>query len=137
MARPGYNLGSARPQSLIVTLVSLLSGGAFDDGDFKLRMPQRGKIIGVTLNVGARGGTHSTSTIDVTAGGDSILAAVFDVAALTPGTPVDKEVADLDATVAADVAKDTELAVTLVEDGGAGPTWGLGTIQIDYIPLGN
>lgn len=135
MARPGYNLGSVRPVSLAITLVSALAAQAFAAGSFKLRMPQRGKIIGMTLNLGATGGTYSTGTLDVLNGATSLLAAPFNVAAAVAGTPIDKEGAAL-AAAADDVAKDSTIVVTAAVSGGSSPTWGAVTLQIDYVPLG-
>jgi hypothetical protein len=103
-------------------------------GFIQFRMPERGKIIGITLNVNQRGGSHVTSSLDVLAGATSVLTAAFDVDALTPGTPVDKEGTDL-AAAAADVAKDTLIKVSTAESGGTTPTWADVTIQVDYVPL--
>lgn len=140
MSRPAYSLGAkagggGQVKSLIVTLKDSVSG-AFGDLTRKLQMPETGKIIGIHLNVAARGGTHSTSTVDVVADATSVLAAVFDVAALTPGTPVDKEGSAL-AAAADSVAKDTVLSVVQTEDGGSSPTWQGVDLQIDYVPLGD
>ncbi|MGE3278195.1 MAG: hypothetical protein AB7O67_24050 [Vicinamibacterales bacterium] len=138
MSRPGFAMGMPRPQSLVLTALAGAALTAFADktGFLQVRMPQRAKVIGVTLNVNQRGGTHSTSTLDVLAGGSSVLATAFDVAGLTPGTPVDKEGTAL-ASAAADIAKDTLIRVTLVEDSGSSPTWADVTLQIDYVPLGD
>lgn len=139
MARPGYSLavkgGGGQVKSLNVTLAGLVAA-AFGAATFKLRMPEKGTIVGITLNVGARGGTHNTSTIDVLNGTTSLLAAVFNVATLTPGTPVDKEGTALAAGVGS-VAKDAELRITSAESGGTSPTVTAVTVQIDYIPLGD
>lgn len=136
MARPKYSLGMPRPQSLVVTLVSASSAQAYVAGSIKLRMPQRGKIVGITLNVGAKGGTFSVGTLDVLKTATSLLAAVFDVAAAVAGTPIDKEGTDL-AAAADEVAKDETIVITAAVSGGSSPTWGLATVQIDYVPLGD
>ncbi len=139
MARPGYALGikgGAQTKSLIVTLAGPVVQTFPNAVSYKLRMPETGKVIGVSLNVGLRGGTHVTSSIDVTNAGTSLLAAAFDVDALTPGTMVDKEGAAL-ASAAESVAKDAELRITTAESGGTSPTFGATTVQIDYIPLGD
>jgi hypothetical protein len=136
MARPAFSVGSAKPQSLVVSILCGQALAAFAAHTMKVRMPQTGKVIGVTLNVGGRGGTHSTSTLDVTNAGTSLLAAAFNVTALTPGTPVDKEGAAL-AAAAAEVAKDAELRITTAESGGTTPTWQNVTVQIDYVPSGD
>ncbi len=108
---------------------------AFAAHTLKWTMPERGKIIGVRLNVGLRGGTHVTSALDITAGGTSILAAAFDVDALTPATPVDKEIASL-AAGAADIAANTEMTIAITEASGTNPTWADVTVQIEYVRLG-
>ena len=140
MARPGYSLGTkagggGQVKSLIVTLTSFTLE-AFAAGTMAIKMPESGKIIGIDLSVGARGGTHSTSTVDVLEGATSLLAAVFDVAALTPLTAVAKEGAAL-AAAADVVAKDAEINITAAESGGTNPTWGRVNVQIDYVPVGD
>lgn len=136
MARPAYSLPMPRPQSVVLTALAgaALTTFAAKTAFLQFRMPQRGKIIGLTLNVNQRGGSHSNSSLDVLAGATSILAAAFDVDALTPGTPVDKEGAAL-AAAADDVAKDTLIKVSTAESGGTTPTWADVTLQIDYVPL--
>jgi hypothetical protein len=137
MARPGFSAGiGMRPQSLIITLAPAGPLIAFAAHTGKIRMPQKGQILGMTLNVGARGGTHVTSAIDVQKDGVTMLVATFDVDALTPGTPVDKEGSALAAN-AASVAKDAVISYVLTEAGGTAPTFGDCTLQIDYIPLGD
>ncbi len=140
MSRPGYSLGAkagggGQVKSLIVSLhgMGLI---AFAAHTRKITMPETGKIIGITLNVAAKGGTHSTSTVDVKKASTSLLAAVFDVAALTAGTKVDKEGTAL-AAAADSVAKDAVLSVILAESGGSSPTWQGVDIQIDYVALGD
>lgn len=139
MARPGYSLGVKGGSQVKTLNVSMLCGAAlsaFTASTQKLRMPEKGKIIGITLNVGQRGGTHATSTVQVQNGATSLLAAAFDVAALTPGTPVDKEDTAL-AAAADSVAKDSELRVVVAVTGGTSPTWADVTVQIDYVALGD
>jgi hypothetical protein len=138
MSRPALSVGAGhRTQSLVV---SVLAGAALTtfppSNRQKLRMPQTGKVVGITLNVGAKGGTHSVSTLDVQVGGTSLLVALFDVAGLTAGTPVDKEGAAL-AAAAAIVAKDGEIDLIWAQSGGSSPTFQDATVQIDYIPLGD
>lgn len=138
MARPAFSLGVGASRIKTLT-VALLAGSplvAFAAHTIKLRMPERGQIVGCTLDVGLRGGTHVTSTLDVQAVAVSLLAAVFDVDALTPATPVDKEGAALSAA-AASVAKDTELRIVTTESGGTAPTWADAMVSIDYVPLGD
>jgi hypothetical protein len=136
MARPGASLQIQAPRTLNVSLLCGAALAPFTAATLKLRMPQTGQIIGITLNVGQRGGTHATSTVDVRNGATSLLGAVFDVAALTPATPVDKEGANL-AAAAASVAKDATINVVVAVSGGSSPTWADVTLQIDYIPLGD
>jgi hypothetical protein len=119
-------------------LSSLGALSAFAAGSVKFTMPETGKIVGLTLNVAAGGGTHSTSTIDVLEGATSLLAAVFDVAAAVAaaGTPVLKEGSAIAA--AADVVlKDAVISVTAAESGGSSPTTRGLSLQIDYVPLGD
>lgn len=135
MARPSVSAGlGLKVATLIVTLAPLGALTAFAAMSLKLRMPQRGKILGMSLNVAARGGTHVTSAVDVSNAGTSLLAAAFDIDALTPGTIVDKEGSAL-AAGADDVAKDAEIRITSTEAGGTSPTWQGATVQIDYLPL--
>ncbi len=134
MARPAIGPG-VKCSGLKTIVVSILAGqalAAFAAHTIKLRMPETGRVRGATLNVGLRGGTHVTSALDIQDDGVSILAATFDVDALTPGTPVDKEGTDL---VSTPVAKDSVLSIVTTEAGGTAPTWADATVQIDYEPL--
>ncbi len=136
MSRPGYALGiGTRPKSLVVALTAL-NLEAFVAGSRKLRMPETGKIIGMTFNAGLKGGTYATGTIDVLNGATSLLAATFDVAASVAGTPIDKEGSALSAA-ADSVAKDSTIVITAAVSGGSSPTLGCATVQIDYVPLGD
>lgn len=136
MARPAVSLGIHAPRTLNLSILCGAALAPFTAATLKLRMPQTGQVIGVTLNVGQRGGTHATSTVDVRNGAATLLGAVFDVAALTPATPVDKEGANL-AAAAASVAKDSTINIVVAVSGGSSPTWADATVQIDYIPLGD
>lgn len=140
MARPGYSTGvkgGAQVKSLIVTLhgMGLI---AFTALTRKIQMPESGKVIGVHLNVAAKGGTFPTTAafVDVLDGATSILATPFDVDLVTPGTPVDKEGTDIAA--AGDVIlKDAVVSITTAVTGGTSPTWAGADIQIDYVSLGD
>ncbi len=138
MARTEYSLASGGPRTVVLTALAgaALTAFAAKNGFITFRAPRKMQITAITLNVNQRGGTHSTSTLDVLAGATSLLGAVFNVASLTPGTPVDKEdnAGALSAAAAA-VAKDTLIKVTTAESGGTSPTWADVTVQIDYIPL--
>jgi len=135
-AREKYN-GQRQAQSLVFTALQFEALTAFTafTATGKLVLPCKAKIIGVRLNVNRKGGTFSVGTLDVLAGGVSILSAVFDVAAMVAGTPIDKEIADLTAAAAA-VAANTEVTFTTAVSGGSSPTWADVTVQIDYMPLG-
>lgn len=140
MARPGYSLGvkaggGGQVKSLIVTTHSLAALAAFVAGTLKLTMPETGQIIGVTTNVAEKGGTYSTGTLDVTAGGTSLLTTVIDIAGATAGEVVKREGTGLGAA-AASVAKDAEIGIALAVSGGSSPTARGLTCQIDYVPLG-
>jgi hypothetical protein len=141
MARPGYSIGTkagggGSVKSLIVSLhgMGLIAFAALTR---KIALPESGVIQAITLNVAARGGTHSTSTVDVKSGSTSLLTALFDVAALTPGTPVEKLAANLTATGQAVVAKDAVISIVTAESGGTSPTWQGVDLQIDYVPVGD
>lgn len=140
MARPAFSMGvkaggGGQVKSLVLTLAGMTLE-AFASRTFKLRMPEQGKVVGVTMNVAAKGGTHSTSTIDVQEGSTSLLASTFDVAGATAGTPVDKEGSGV-AAAADPVAKDAEIRIVCTESGGTSPTVAGLTVQIDYVPLGD
>jgi hypothetical protein len=140
MARPGYSTGvkgGAQVKSLIVTLhgMGLI---AFTALTRKIQMPESGKIIGVHLNVAAKGGTFppGAATLDVQDAGVSVLAVPFDVEALVAGTPVDKEGSDIAA--AGDVVpKDAVISIVTAVTGGTSPTWQGADLQIDYVSLGD
>lgn len=141
MPRPGYSLatkagGGGQVKSIIFPLAGLAPIAFTTAITLKLLMPERGQIIGVGFDAAVLGGTHSTSTLDVLVEGDTLLTAVFDVAAHTPGTPEQKEGAALSSD-AAIVAKDAQLRVVSVESGGSSPLITGGNIQIDYVPLGD
>ena len=129
-ARQQYN--GQQVHSMFITLAHLGPLVAFAAHTLKFTFPGKVKVIGARLNVGGRGGTHVTSAVDIQKGGVSILAAAFDVDALTPGTPVDKEIADL-AAGADPVAANAEMSVVTTESGGTAPTWDTAGVQIDYV----
>lgn len=136
MPRPEYNLAAGVPMTFTFPMLvgAALTAFAAKTGFIQFRAPRKMKIIGITLNVNQRGGTHSASALNVLAGGTTLLGSTFSVNGLTPGTPVDKEGTDL--TAAADVvAKDTLITVNLTESGGTSPTWADVTLQIDAIPV--
>lgn len=140
MARPGYALavkagGGGQVKTIMIQLAGLVAN-AFGALTMTWLMPERGRIIGVTFDAAALGGTHSTSTIDVSAVATSLLDALIDVAAHTPATPVHVEGTALSAT-AEDVAKDTQMRVVLAESGGSTPLIQGSLLQIDYVPLGD
>jgi len=135
-ALPKYSKAAAVVQSLIFGIAQGVPLTAFEAHTIKFTMPQRGKILGVRLNVGLRGGTFNVGTVDVKAAGTSILTAAFDVAALTPATPVDKEIADLSATGLALIEANTEMTIVVAVTTGTSPTWADVTVQIEYLPYG-
>ncbi len=121
------------PQTQTFCMVAGQALATFAAHTLKFTIPFKCKVIGARLNVGLRGGTHVTSAVDIQKGGVSILAAAFDVDALTPGTPVDKEIADL-AAGADPVAANAELSIVCTESGGTSPTWADVTVQVHYVP---
>lgn len=134
-ALPKYSKGIGGPKTLLFGLLAGAPLAAFEAHTLKFTMPERGTVIGIRLNVGLRGGTFNIGTLDVKAGSSSLLTAVFDVAALTPATPVDKEVADLTAA-ATGIAANTEMSIVSAVTTGTSPTWADVTVQIEYVPLG-
>jgi ABC-type microcin C transport system permease subunit YejB len=141
MARPGYSLGTkagggGSVKSLIVSLhgMGLIAFAALTR---KIALPESGVIQAITLNVAAVGGTYSTATVDVLSGASSLVTNKFDVAALTPGTPVEKLAADLTTAGKAVVAKDAVISIVTAVSGGSSPTWQGADIQIDYVPVGD
>ena len=140
MVRPAFSLGTKGGGGQVKSLVVMLAGHVViawvDAIVIKLRMPERGQIVGVTMSVDTLVATHSTSTLDIGAGATSLLASVIDVSALVDGTPLDVEGAGLSAA-AADVAKDSEIRLTSAESGGSTPGIIGCMVQIDYVPLGD
>lgn len=137
MARPAYSLGigvGGRAKTLNYCLLMGAALTAFITAItfIKQRIPQSGTIIGMTLNVGVKGGTFSVGTLTVANNGVTV--AVFDVAAAVAGTPIDKEGANLAAT---NLVKDNLISVVSAESGGTSPTWSNVLLSIDYIPTGD
>ena len=134
MSRPGYSLGiGTRPQTLTICALvgAALTAFAAATAFVKLRIPQSGTIVGMTLNIG-RGGTHVGSALVVKNNGNTV--GTFDVDALTPGTPVDIEGSSL-ANVA--MVKDNLISCDTTESGGTSPTWNNVVLTIDYVPTGD
>lgn len=132
MARPGYSVAVRGVETLLVTLAPIGALVTFAAATIKVRMPQSGTIVGMTLNVAVRGGTHVTSALLVQNAGNTV--GTFDVDALTPGTPVDIEGTNL---ANADIAKDAVLSFATTEAGGTSPTWQGVTVQVDYVRKGD
>lgn len=135
MARPAYSAGQGlRPQSIVVPLLAGAALTAFANAKTyaNILLPQSGKIIGINFNVGAKGGTHSTSTVAVKVGANTV--ATLNVASAVAGTPSQVEGSSLANT---DFAKDAALTLVSAESGGTSPTWQDVTIQIDYVPTGD
>lgn len=140
MARPPFSRANGGVKTLgPVTLAGAGALIAFAAATIKIRMPESGYLVGAELNLGARGGTHVTSAIDVQDDGVSVLTTPFDVDALTPGTPVEKVGAALtnSATGGPLIAKDSVISIILTEAGGTSPTYQAATVQLDYVPVGD
>ena len=135
MARPKFAVGTPGVRSLIITLAGVVAA-AYEALTYKVIMPASGKVVGVTYNAGAKGGTFSTAALDVQDDGVSILGTTIDVAAAVAGTPVSKEGTAL-AAGAATVAKDSVLSIVQTVSGGSSPTHSGATLQIDYVPTGD
>lgn len=134
MARPAYSAGQGlRPQSIVLIL---LSGAlqAFTNAQIyaNVLLPQSGTVVGVNFNVGAKGGTHSTSTIAVKIGASTV--ATLNVASAVAGTPQQVEGSSLANT---SFAKDAALTLVAAQSGGTSPTASDITVQIDYVPTGD
>jgi hypothetical protein len=139
MARQAFSREFNQVRPIVLTALggAALTTFAANTGLFKFRAPFTFKLVGASLNVHARGGTHSTSTLDVKAGGVSMLASTFNVASLTPGTIVDKEGDAAFSATGLNVAKDAVITVETAQSGGTSPTWGDVTLQLDVVPLGD
>lgn len=137
MSRPGYSTG-IKGAGIKTLLIPFLHAGplvTWAAHTLKFRAPESGIVVGVTVNVEAKGGTHSVSTLDVKQGSTSLLAAAFDIFAAVAGTPIDKEGATLATTPT--FAKDATLSIVTTESGGTSPTAQGVTVQIDYVPTGD
>jgi hypothetical protein len=133
MARPTYHVGVGTPQQVVLQLGPFaLTAFAAIANFVKFPLVGKAQIIGMTLNVATRGGTHSASAVDVLVNGVSALVTPFDVDALTPGTPVDKEGTALSAA-AANIPQGAIVSVSTTESGGSSPTWANATLTIDYM----
>ena len=137
MARNGYPvIHSVRTMNVCLAASGPLV--AFASGTRKIIMPGRGKVIGVSLNLQGKGGTHVTSTVDVQDDGVSILTAPFNVATAVAGTPQSKEASPGGTGLAAaadDVRKDSVISIIMAEAGGTAPTFQGADLQIDWMPL--
>ena len=134
MARPAYSLGGPQIKSLIVSIAGMTLE-ALVARTTKIAMPEKAKIVAITLNVAAKGGTPGTDTLDVLATSTSLLAAVFNLNTIVAGTPVEKVSTALSSAADA-VAKDTVISITTAQSGGSSPTIAAATVQIDYVPVG-
>lgn len=138
MARPTFSLavkaGGGGVKTLIISLSAAMVLEALTARTRKIAMPEKGKIIAITANVAAKGGTPGTDTLDVLAGATSLLAATFNLNTIVAGTPVEKVGAAL-SSAADSVAADTVLSLVTAQSGGTSPTVAGLDVQIDYIPL--
>jgi hypothetical protein len=136
MSRPAVAraVGGVMSRDFHFTGAVTVTGGI--TGLLKTIIGQSARILGVTLQYRAKGGTHVATAVDVKVGGTSILAATFDVDATAAGTLMHAEGTGL-AAGAASVAKDATLQVDVTEAGGTTPTITDMTLQIDYLPLGD
>lgn len=135
MARTAFGKATGGVKTITVSLAGMTLEALVARTN-KITMPERGQIVAVSLNVGAKGGTPGTDTLDVLAGASSLLAATFNLNTIVAGTPVEKVGSALSAA-AAEVAKDTLISFTTAQSGGTSPTIAAATCQIDYVPLGD
>lgn len=139
MSRTAFSAEFNKVRTLTLTALggAALTTFAANTGLFKFTMPFTGKLVGASLNVHGRGGTHATSTLDVKAGGVSCLASTFNVAGLTPGTIVNKEGDAAFSATGLSIAKDAVVTVETAVSGGSSPTWSDVTLTLDIVPLGD
>lgn len=132
MAVPSFsNAIGARIKSVVFALAHSGPLVAFAAHTRKYVMPESGIIVGVSTNVGAKGGTHSTSTATVKNGSSTVVA--VDVAAAVAATPVDSSGSVANTTI----AKGAELSVVLAESGGSSPTYSDTDLVVHYVPTGD
>lgn len=106
---------SCRPQ-LTATVAAL----------FKWRAAQGGRILGVSAEMRAKGGTHATTTLTIKRGADTV--GTIDLAALAAGTR-----AEVASPANTKIANGDEITVDLTVTGGTSPTIDDLRVQVDYI----
>ncbi len=109
-ATPNYTLG-AEEQVITITLSGQRTATTASVAKFKL--PFAAKLIGVSATARASGGTSPTLTVDVGAGGTSVLSAPVSI---TAGTVSEATIAT--STLADEATITVDLAI-----GGTTPTW--------------
>jgi hypothetical protein len=91
----------------------------------KYTNPAKMKLIGVSATARASGGTSPTLTVDVLAGGTTVLSAPISI---TAGTVAEGTI--VTSTIADEAAVTVNLAIT-----GTSPTWNDITILLTFVPL--
>lgn len=134
MAAPSVSAAIAPLIPIVLHLTGQFTASAAAIAEF--RLPQGCRIVRIGASAQAKGGTHGTTTLDVTKGGTSVLSAAIDLktaaaGAWTEGTLAKAATAD----VGVDAAKEAEMQVNLVVTGGTSPTIDNVTVQIDICPV--
>jgi hypothetical protein len=119
-ATPNYNLGA---QQQVIALHVSGQYTATTAGVAKFTLPFPAKLVGVTATARASGGTTPTLTVDVGAGGTSVLSAPVSI---TAGTVATATIAT--ATLADEAAITVDLAI-----GGTNPTWNDITVLLTVV----
>lgn len=133
MSRPAYSTAiAARIKTIALVLAPFGALTAFAAHTGKIRAPESGRIVGLSSNIGARGGTHVTSALAVATAGGTV--GTFDVDTQVAGTLTDIEGTSLANT---EFAKDSTISVVTTEAGGTSPTWQNVILTIDYVPIGD
>lgn len=123
MAVQNISAGVAAVQSVYMSCRPQLT--ATVAGLFKWRAPQGARIIGVSAEMRAKGGTHATTTLTVKRNSDTV--STIDAAAMVAGTRTEGTIANTK------LANGDEITVDLTVTGGTSPTIDDLRVQIDYI----
>lgn len=91
----------------------------------KFKLPFKAKLIGATATARASGGTSPTLTVDVLAGGSSVLSAPVSITAGTVG----------EATISTSTLADEATITVDLTIGGTNPTWNDITVLLTVVRL--
>lgn len=121
-ATPNYALSV---QPLLVPVTVSAQQTASKTALIKFKLPFKAKLVGVSATARASGGTSPTLTVDVQAGGTSVLSAPVSV---TAGTVSEATVST--ATLADEATVTVDIAI-----GGTNPTWDDITVLLTLVRL--